>query len=404
MTKEQGIILVDTVQQLSLAHTLEDITNIVRSAARQLTGADGATFVLKDGQLCYYADEDAIAPLWKGQRFSMDTCISGWAMLNKQAAVIKDIYADNRIPHDAYRPTFVKSLVMVPIRSAEPVGAIGNYWAEYHEPTQHEIWMLQSLANITSVSIEKVYVNNELEERVKLRTKELEIANAELEGFAYSVSHDLRAPLRAITSRLDFLEAHYRNKEPDETSMKLILSMKGITAEMRQLIESLLNFAKMVKLDLTMEELEMNSMVEEICAQVREQEKERQIKIEVMQLPKCLGDRMLVKQVWINIISNAIKYCGHKNETEIFIGSEDSDKGPAYFVKDNGAGFDMAYSNKLFGVFQRLHHQDEFAGTGIGLALVQRILNRHGGTIWATGKKDEGAQFYFTLPLCVSGN
>ena len=129
------IELVDVVQRLAMARDLPAIQAIVRTAARRLTGADGATFVLRDGERCHYADEDAIAPLWKGQRFPLSACISGWAMLNRQPAVIEDIYADDRIPHDAYRPTFVKSLAMVPIRTLDPVGAIGNYWAEKHRPT-----------------------------------------------------------------------------------------------------------------------------------------------------------------------------------------------------------------------------------------------------------------------------
>jgi hypothetical protein len=153
----QGIErLVAVVQDLSRARTLEDIQVIVRSAARQLTGADGATFVLRDGEKCFYADEDAIAPLWKGMRFPLSACISGWAMLNRRPAVIEDIYADARIPADAYRPTFVKSLAMVPIRTSEPIGAIGNYWATRRMPTDAEVRLLQALADATSIAIENV--------------------------------------------------------------------------------------------------------------------------------------------------------------------------------------------------------------------------------------------------------
>ena len=155
--------LVDAVQALSLARSLPEIQRIVRSAARRLTGADGATFVLRDGTRCFYADEDAISPLWKGERFPMSSCISGWAMTHRRPAVIADIYTDDRIPHDAYRRTFVKSVAMVPIRTAEPIGAIGNYWAEQHEPTGREVALLQALADSTAVAMENVQVYEELE-------------------------------------------------------------------------------------------------------------------------------------------------------------------------------------------------------------------------------------------------
>lgn len=160
---EQARVLIEAIQRLSLAESLAQIQEVVRVAARRMTGADGATFVLRDGERCHYADEDAISPLWKGQRFPMSTCISGWAMLNGRAAAIEDIYADERIPHDAYRQTFVKSLVMVPIRTLDPIGAIGNYWAQRHAPTAEEIELLQCLADSTAVAMENVRVYETLE-------------------------------------------------------------------------------------------------------------------------------------------------------------------------------------------------------------------------------------------------
>jgi len=172
--------LLQAVQELSLARSLPDIQRIVRTAARELTGCDGATFVLRDNGMCYYADEDAIEPLWKGSRFPLEICISGWAMLNREAAVISDIYLDHRIPHAAYRPTFVKSLVMVPIRKLDPVGAIGNYWAHERQPTDQEVSLLQALADSTSIAMENVQILAELEERVRDRTAELEQANVEI--------------------------------------------------------------------------------------------------------------------------------------------------------------------------------------------------------------------------------
>lgn len=165
--------LVEVVQHLSMARDLETVMDITRKAARRLTGADGATFVLRDGDKCFYAEEDAISPLWKGQRFPMKICISGWVMLNREPAVIRDIYADPRIPADAYRPTFVKSLVMVPIRTIDPIGAIGNYWATQHNPTPEQVKVLQALADTTAVALENVQVYSELDQRVSERTSEL---------------------------------------------------------------------------------------------------------------------------------------------------------------------------------------------------------------------------------------
>ncbi len=160
--------LLGAVQELSLAKSLEDIQGIVSVVARELTGCDGATIVLNDndGENCFYADEDAIAPLWKGKRFPQSMCISGWVMRNKAHVVIPDIYEDDRIPADAYRPTFVKSLVMVPIRTLSPVGAIGNYWATRHEATTQEVQLLQALADATSLAMENIRVRQEADEQM----------------------------------------------------------------------------------------------------------------------------------------------------------------------------------------------------------------------------------------------
>lgn len=203
--------LVHAVQELSLARELEQVQQIVRSTARELVGSDGATFVLRDGDQCYYADEDAIEPLWKGSRFPIEACISGWTMLNKEPAVIEDIYLDDRIPHEAYRPTFVKSLAMVPIRSLDPIGAIGNYWADEHVATPEELTLLQALADATSIAMENIAVYNQLEQRVADRTAALEQANSEILALAVT------DPLTGLLNRRGFFdEAERRVKEARE--------------------------------------------------------------------------------------------------------------------------------------------------------------------------------------------
>lgn len=169
--------LLEAVQDLSLAYTLPDIQRIVRTAAREITGCDGASFVLRDNGKCYYVDEDAIGPLWKGLRFPMEICVSGWTMINRTAAVIPDIFHDARVPLESYSSTFVKSLVMVPIRKADPVGAIGNYWSYVRQPSEREIALLQALADSTSVAMTNVQILADLEDQVRDRTAELERAN-----------------------------------------------------------------------------------------------------------------------------------------------------------------------------------------------------------------------------------
>ena len=156
-------MLVAAIQELATARSHGEIQRIVKTSARRLVGSDGATFVLRDGPRCFYVDEEAISPLWKGQRFPIEACISGWAMRHGRPVAIEDIYADPRIPHDAYRPTFVQSLVMVPIRQHDPVGAIGNYWAHQHRATDEEIELLQALADSTAVAMENVRVMEDLE-------------------------------------------------------------------------------------------------------------------------------------------------------------------------------------------------------------------------------------------------
>jgi len=389
-------LLVITVQELSLARNLETVMKIVRTAARQLTGADGATFILREGDLCFYADEDAISPLWKGSRFPMSRCISGWAMLNKTAAVIEDIYKDDRIPHDAYRPTFVKSLAMVPIRTIAPIGAIGNYWATPHRPTAEEVSLLQSLADITAVTIENVNVYAELEQRVADRTAQLEAANKELEAFSYSVSHDLRAPLRSILGYSDILREDNFD-QLNESGKQILNTVQQNARKMNTLIEDLLQFSKLGKKPLEKSQVNNQKLVRHIIEEM-DPALTAKASISVSEMYPIEADISLLKQVWINLIGNAIKYSSKKEHPVIEIGSYKSGNEITYVVKDNGAGFDTRYADKLFGAFQRLHKYAEFPGTGVGLALVQRIINRHGGRVWAEGKVNEGAAFYFTLP------
>jgi signal transduction histidine kinase/CheY-like chemotaxis protein len=389
--------LVAAVQELSLARNLDSIMAIVRTAARELTGADGATFVLRDGDLCHYADEDAISPLWKGQRFPMSACISGWAMLHREPAIIEDIYADPRIPADAYRPTFVKSLAMVPIRTEAPIGAIGNYWASRHSPTPTEVSLLQALANTTSVAMENVQLYAELEQRVKDRTLQLEAANQELEAFSYSVSHDLRAPLRAVSGYAEMLHEDC-GAALSESGRKHLATVRAEARRMGRLIDDLLRLARLARADLHRSKVDLATLAREIIAGLQRAAPERHVECLVPERLEVQGDSGLLRVVLENLLSNAWKYSSRTGQARIELGEQEStDAAPTYFVRDNGAGFDMNHARKLFTPFQRLHRDEEFPGTGVGLATVHRIIHRHGGRIWAEAEPGQGATFFFTL-------
>lgn len=390
--------LVDAVQELSLARTVDAVAKIVRSAARELTGADGATFVLREGDKCSYVDEDAIGPLWKGQRFPLTACISGWAMLNRQPAVIPDIYVDPRIPVDAYRPTFVKSLVMVPIRTAAPIGSIGNYWAQPHQATSEEVELLQALANTTAVALENVQVYSELEHRVELRTQELALANRELEAFSYSVSHDLRTPLRSINVLATMIADNPENTLVAE-SRGYLDRVQEETRLMSGLIDDLLRLARLSRIEVSYENVSLSRIAERMVARLQASDTHRRAKFKVQDGLEVQGDPGLLQVVLENLLSNAWKYSSREPNALIQFGAQPQADGSAvYFVRDNGAGFSMSFADRLFQPFQRLHASDEYSGTGVGLATVQRIIHRHGGKVWAESEIGKGATFFFTLP------
>lgn len=267
----------------------------------------------------------------------------------------------------------------------------------------HFVGVMQDVTERKRAEAEIRALNNQLEERVRQRTAELEGANQELEAFAYSVSHDLRAPLRHINGYLDLLSntALSTLSEQDRHYLKQVaLSAR----QMDRLIDDLLLFSRMGQAVLRPQELDLNEILEQAMTQLETETKGRNILWNKAQLPRVRADGAMLTQVFVNLLSNAVKYTAPRNPAEIAIatapGSPDE---VIVLVRDNGVGFDMRYSDKLFGVFQRLHSQAEFEGTGIGLANVRRIIHRHQGRTWAEGKPDAGAVFYFSLPAPGTG-
>ncbi len=241
-------------------------------------------------------------------------------------------------------------------------------------------------------------LNHELEQRVQQRTAQLEAANKEMESFSYSVSHDLRAPLRALRGFSEvLLEAH--SAQLDATGQELLRRACGAVSQMERLIEDLLKLAQVSRAELQSDEVNLSSLATEIAGELATADSFRAVKFDIA--PNCVavGDPRLVRLALDNLLRNAWKFSSKTQDAHIEFGKTAANgKEQAFFVRDNGAGFDMAYAKKLFGVFQRLHPASKFPGTGVGLATVQRIINRHGGRAWAEGVVNKGATFYFTLP------
>lgn len=395
--------LVEVVQELSQARQLDEITAIVRLAARQLLGADGASFVLNEGDLCFYADEDAIQPLWKGKRFPQSICIGGWCMRKREQVMIEDVYQDDRIPIEAYRPTFVKSLVMVPIRTANPIGAIGAYWATPHKATPEEVQLIQALADTTSVSMENLQVYTELEQRVKARTAELKIANEELvevnqelRAFAYTLSHDLRSPLTTIKGYAS-LAITKLTDSISPIGAKYLGKIKEQVNQMNTQIEEMLSLYHLNQMALTIERVNLTNIARYIMANLQANNPEREVIFEIENDLIVDGDKALLTTVLDNLLSNAWKYTSKRPLAQIKFFSQLLDNIWVYYVQDNGAGFNIETAQNLFLPFQRMHGEDEFPGHGIGLASAKRIIQKHGGKMWADATVDGGATFYFTL-------
>jgi two-component system CheB/CheR fusion protein len=394
--------LIETVRELSLARTQDAVTAIVRRCARELTDADGATFVLRDGDLCFYADEDAISPLWKGQRFPMDMCISGWVMLNREPVVIEDIYADPRIPADAYRPTFVKSLAMVPIRPEAPVGAIGAYWAAHHHPAEDRIAALQALADSVSVTMENLQLCAMLEARVR----ELERSNQVKDQFLDMLSHELRTPLNAIVGWADLLAAG--ELPPEEFSVGIATIQRNVRVQAR-ITDDLLDTTQIVSgnLKLVLQPLDLTKVLRSAIDSVKVLADTKDIAIELSlvgtPIGPVAGDPERLQQTLWHLLTNAVKFTPNAGRVRVRLQRE----GPSarIDVEDDGEGIPPAALPPIFDLF---HRGDpaltrRHGGLGIGLTIVKYLVEAHGGSVAvASAGAGKGAVFTVKLPIATA--
>ena len=245
--------------------------------------------------------------------------------------------------------------------------------------------------------------NAELQARELRRSEELAAAYQALEAFSYSISHDLRAPLRSIDSFAQVLEDEFAQPLGEEGRRVIGIIRRG-SQKMDQLIVGLLEFSRVGRERLELDRIDMTALADAAAAEAMAAYTGPKPQIDIAELPEAAGDATVMRQVWCNLIGNALKYSAKRPEPRIRISGRIENREAIYQVEDNGAGFDMRYADKLFGVFQRLHRTEEFSGTGVGLAIVQRIVVRHGGRIWAQGAPDAGACFQFALPIAAAEN
>jgi signal transduction histidine kinase len=394
--------LLRLVNDLATARGLPAVTGLVRSAARELTGADGITIVLREDDMCYYADEDAIAPLWKGSRFPLDKCISGWAMEHAQTVVLPDIYADPRIPQDAYRPTFVKSLAMVPVRFPNPIAAIGAYWASHHEATARELDLMTALADHTALALTNVELIETLQaalERERDARAAAERTAAGRDKFLALVAHELRQPLHVSLAALRVMQ----KRPSQETGVRARDMVDRQLNQMTRLVDDLLDAARVAggHVDLQLEPLDIVACIRQAAEAAGPLMDEGDNPLEVI-LPSqpilVEADAQRLQQVLMNLLTNAAKYTDAGGCVRV--SAEEGGGEAVIAVEDTGRGIAPDVLPRVFDLFTRADAQSE--GFGVGLAVTRRLVEMHGGRIEAhSDGPGRGSAFVVRLPLAA---
>ncbi len=387
--------LVAVMGELSKASDIATATAIIGDAARALTGADGASFVLQDGQQCYYADERDIAPLWQGKRLPLTACIGGWVMRHAKPAVIEDITTDPRVPAEAYRPACVKSLAMLPIRRDAPLGAIGIYWSSNYRPDAQELAILQALADATCVTLANLELQARQEDQLRILERQqarIRSQHATLDVFTRALAHDLKEPVRTLLSYSGLLLEEAQDQENHPIYLSYI---HHAASRMEMLMDAV---SRYTRLDDCAQAARSLCNLNETASQVRRNLAgllaERGTTLQIETLPQLHADPAHLTQLLQNLIGNAVLHNSHPVTIEV---RHSISAGHSSFaVADDGQGLNASQTELIFEPFRRLTH---LAGcAGLGLAVCQRIVALYGGEIRCDSAPGRGAVFTFTLP------
>lgn len=390
-------VLIGAVERLAAASDELAVASIVRSAARRLTGADGVSVVLKKGDRVHYVDEDAVGPLWKGQDFPIEACISGWAIMNRETVVIEDITGDPRIPLAAYQPTFVKSLAMAPVGLPDPIAAIGAYWATKRRPTDDEVHALETMARAASVAMENVRLRREL----RAAAEEAQSAERAKSAFLANMSREIRTPLNGLATMVELLD----RAQTDPRQKQLCAVLKSSAEDTVQLVCEILDFARLEagRSNFFYSHFDFVAAVRAAAAPHALRAAERGLKFEVEIAREAegifIGDAARTQQIVDLLAANAVKYTDQGGVT-VRVEEEERVGVRSLFklsVIDTGLGFDETTAGALFERFSQ--GAAPRGGLGLGLAIADAIARAMGGGISASAASGVGSAFTVRLPL-----
>jgi len=386
--------LIRVIHQLSLCREAPAVMAVLRQAARDLTGADGVSVILREGDECHYVEENAISPLWKGRRFPLESCVSGWVILHRQAVAIADVYADPRVLHEAFRPTFVKSLALVPIGAGgePPLGALGAYWASRHEATETELEVLQALAGSAATALANVHL-----------LESLELANRRKDEFLHMLAHELRNPLAPIRNALHLL----RLGPGDALAERTREMMERQVQHLARIVDDLLDVARITRGKATVrrERLDLGRLVYQAAEDRRAvlEGAGLALRVELPQVPVWVrGDRTRLAQVLGNLLDNAAKFTPAGGRVTVGLAADSDARQAVVSVRDTGVGIEPPVLPYVFDVFTQADRSLDRSGGGLGLGLsvARGLVQLHGGTIEAASAgPGRGAEITFRLPL-----